>query len=238
MVKFWVLSDLHCDHKGIELARPEADAVLLAGDVQNDRFIRETEAFFVAGNHEFYGHDIRGRKEKLSEYPGFLDDTVRFFDGVRIIGATLWTDYDLYGEDFRLECMQIAGRSMNDHRKITWEKEPWKRFRPTEARSLHQNSRWFIEAALKLPHDGPTVVMTHHAPHRKSIHAKYKDDILNAAYVSDLEDLILQHEPDLWVHGHVHTSFDYQVGKTRVLCNPRGYGTENPDFNPSLIVEI
>lgn len=219
---------------------PEADAALLAGDIQNDRFVRELgdKAFYVAGNHEFYGHAVGDRKQKLSRLPGFLDDRVCFFNGVRIIGATLWTDYELYGLDLKRDAMEIAGRSMNDHRKITWQKEPWLRFRPVEARILHQESRWFIEAALKLPHEGPTVVMTHHAPHRQSIHLKYRDDILNAAYISDLEDLILQHQPDLWVHGHVHSSFDYQVGKTRVLCNPRGYGNENPDFNPSLIVEI
>ena len=82
------------------------------------------------------------------------------------------------------------------------------------------------------------MVVTHHAPHPGSLHPRYADDMLSAAFVSDLSSIIEAGQPALWVHGHVHTSFDYRVGATRVLCNPHGYGAENPDFEPSLVVEV
>ena len=62
--------------------------------------------------------------------------------------------------------------------------------------------------------------------------------MLSPAFVSNLSEIIDPRQPALWVHGHVHTSFDYRVGATRVLCNPHGYGAENPDFDPRLVVEV
>ena len=61
---------------------------------------------------------------------------------------------------------------------------------------------------------------------------------MNGAFVSDLSEVIERREPDLWVHGHVHDSFDYQVGRTRVVSNPKGYEHENPSFVPGLVVEV
>ena len=80
--------------------------------------------------------------------------------------------------------------------------------------------------------------MTHHAPHRGSLHPRYAADLLSAAFVSDLTAVIDAGKPDLWVHGHVHTSFDYKVDATRIVCNPHGYGRENPTFDPALVVEV
>ncbi len=92
------------------------------------------------------------------------------------------------------------------------------------------------------PHDGPTVVITHFAPSRKSISPKFEGSPVNACFVSDLEPQILRWQPELWVHGHTHGSFDYKVGKTRVVCNARGYAKdgvpENPKFNPALVLEL
>ena len=81
-------------------------------------------------------------------------------------------------------------------------------------------------------------MVTHHAPHPGSLHPRYQNDVLSAAYVSYLTAVIEAGKPDLWVHGHVHTSFDYRVGGTRILCNPHGYGSENAGFNPALVVEV
>ena len=135
--------------------------------------------------------------------------------------------------------MSAARAGLNDHRRITWAKEPqWLRFRPQEALLLHRRSAAFIAAELAKPFAGPTVVVTHHAPHPGSVHPRYADDMLSAAFVSDLSSIIEAGQPALWVHGHVHASFDYRVGATRVLCNPHGYGAENPDFEPRLVVEV
>jgi len=135
--------------------------------------------------------------------------------------------------------MRAASDGLNDHRRITWAKQPeWRRFRPIEAATLHKRSRAFIEAELAKPFAGPTVVVTHHAPHANSMHSRYGSDLLSAAYVSDLTALIEAGQPNLWVHGHVHESFDYRVGVTRVICNPHGYGNENKNFDPGLVVEL
>lgn len=88
------------------------------------------------------------------------------------------------------------------------------------------------------PFDGATVVVTHHAPHVGSLHARNGNDIIAAAYVSDLATLIEAGKPRFWIHGHVHSSFDYTAGRTRVVCNAHGYGRENAAFDPALVVEI
>jgi hypothetical protein len=91
--------------------------------------------------------------------------------------------------------------------------------------------------------------VTHHGPHRNSVHPRYAGDLLNAAFVSNLTPLVEQ--ADLWIHGHVHDSFDYIVGRCRVVANPRGYARnrlyaespeqvewENPGFDPTLVLEV
>ncbi|MCK5746820.1 MAG: metallophosphoesterase, partial [Oricola sp.] len=102
----------------------------------------------------------------------------------------------------------------------------------------HAYASTFIEQALRIPHDGPTVVVTHYAPHPQSVSKQFRGSGLNPAFVSDLSPIIERYAPDLWVHGHMHESFDYRVGRTRVVCNPRGCGTENPGWNPVLVVEV
>lgn len=134
--------------------------------------------------------------------------------------------------------MQAAAAGLNDHRRIKWSKQPWSRFRPQEAWRLHQQSRAYIEKTLAVPFDGATVVVTHHAPHPGSLHPRFGNELLSAAYVSDLTQVIEAGKPDLWVHGHVHSSFDYRIYGTRIICNPHGYGHENPDFNAALAVEV
>jgi hypothetical protein len=100
---------------------------------------------------------------------------------------------------------------------------------------------WLDEQFAKA-HDGPTVVVTHFAPARGSIAARFAGSPLNACFVSDLEERIRAWQPRLWLHGHVHDSFDYRIGATRIVANPRGYAPngviENASFDPGLVIEI
>ena len=41
-------------------------------------------------------------------------------------------------------------------------------------------------------------------------------EVVDAAYASDLEAVMLAGKPDLSVHGHVHVAHDYQITVTRV----------------------
>ena len=77
-----------------------------------------------------------------------------------------------------------------------------------------------------------SVVITHHAPSELSIDEKYADDFpLNYAYFSNLESLIINYRPEVWIHGHMHSCSHYSIGDTRVIANPLGYPGENPLFN-------
>lgn len=234
MTKLWILSDLHQDHGRAFFDIPaEADIAIIAGDAVNDEYLEEIAqrlpTVFVAGNHEFYGWDYQERLAALSAVPGlyFLDDHAVTIDGVTIAGATLWTDY---GRD--PIAAEVARRGMNDHRYIKWTKNPYQRFLPSHATQLHEASRAFF-AGTKAD-----VIVTHHAPSSRSVAARYNGSPLNRAYYSDLDELVEQSGAALWVHGHVHSCFDYEIGGTRVICNPHGYPGENPDFNPALLVEV
>ena len=142
--------------------------------------------------------------------------------------------------------MKAAGLSINDHFKIRMGR---KAFTPADALALHAQSRAWLEAELAKPWAGKTVVATHHGCNPQSIHHRFIGDPINAAFISDLSDLT----PfvDLWLHGHVHNSFDYQLGRCRVVANPAGYirnwrhavapvdfEFENPHWNAALVVDV
>ena len=249
------LSDIHFDvapPKPVVLA-PDVDLIVAAGDICEGmikafRWLRETfpspvPIVTVPGNHSFYRgclpDELALARTMAPEFAiTFLEDDIAFIGGVRFIGATLWTDYLLFGEELAPLAMRAARDGLLDHRLITWRKKPWQRFRPEEARRLHLQSRSYIEAMLKQDFSGPSVVVTHHAPHPRSIPPIYRNSLFSPAFASNLEDLIWKGRPTLWLHGHVHSGFDYQIEATRVLCNPHGYGAENPGFDPALVVEV
>ncbi len=102
----------------------------------------------------------------------------------------------------------------------------------------HEESRAFINETLSVPFAGKTVVVTHHAPSIRSIHPDYKEDISSTAFASDLTGMITEREPDIWIHGHVHHFLDYEIAKTRILCNPKGgFGTKS-GFVWDFVVDI
>jgi Icc-related predicted phosphoesterase len=254
-MKIQTFSDLHVDvfpTKAISVAE-DVNAVVVAGDTcegashafEHLRRIvpMQVPIIMVMGNHEYYRRflpvELNQAQSLASEFNiHLLENATVTLAGVRFVGATLWTDYCIWGEANQTSVMHVCAVGMNDHRRIGWRKEPWRRFRPQEAALLHHRSRTYIEAALAAPFAGPSVVVTHHAVHWDSVDPVHHNERLTAAYVSDLSGLIETYQPPLWVHGHIHKSSDYRVGNTRVLCNPHGYGTENPDFNVALVVEL
>ena len=176
----------------------------------------------------------------------FLEDDSLEIDGVRFLGSTLWTDYKLRGKFTQSQNMRNAYVYLNDHSMI---RNGSRLFTPQDALQRHQDSRAWLESELKQPFDGKTVVVSHHGPHSLSIHPRYIGDQLTCCFVSDLSDLMPG--VDLWLHGHVHDSFDYTVGNCRVVANPAGYllnrreniqrnqfEFENESFNQSLVISL
>jgi hypothetical protein len=115
-------------------------------------------------------------------------------------------------------------------------------FTPEDSVRLFRRHSAWLESRLADVHAGPTVVITHHAPSRHSIHPRFAGSLLNACFVSDAAHLLRADRVSLWIHGHTHDSFDHQVNGTRVVCNPRGYAragsNENPAFDANFIVEV
>jgi Icc-related predicted phosphoesterase len=254
-VKLQIFSDLHVDVATIKPINvtTDVDAVIVTGDVcegvekafQTLRSIVpwRIPILMVAGNHEFYRRFIpdelalaRSRAPAFNLH--FMECDSVVVSGVRFVGATLWTDYRIFGDVNQAAAMSACATGMNDHRRIGWQKQPWLRFRPQEAALLHHRSKSHLEAALSTGFDGPTVVCSHHAVHWNSVLPKFRADPVTPAFVSDMSATIEAFRPTLWVHGHVHNSCDYRVGETRIVCNPHGYGPENPDFDGALTVEI
>lgn len=254
-MKIQIFSDLHVDvfpAKMITIAN-DIDVTIVAGDTcegvlhafEHLRRIVPTHVpiVMVMGNHEYYRHFVPDELALASSQgPAFnihvLENKAITLGGVRFVGATLWTDYRIFGETNQARVMTTCAKGMNDHRLIGWQKRPWLRFRPQEAALLHHQSKSAITRTLAAPFAGPTVIVSHHAVHWDSIEPRFRSDPLTGAFVSDLSELIETYQPTLWVHGHVHNSSDYLVGNTRIMCNPHGYGTENPDFNAALVVEL
>jgi len=122
--------------------------------------------------------------------------------------------------------MANAHYGMNDFRLIRYGES--RTFRPADSRAIHLAQVRWLRAKLAEEFVGSTVVVTHHLPHRQSIHTKYEGSDLNPSFASDLGDL-MDPSVSLWIHGHTHESFDYLVNGTRVVCNPRGYVPMEPN---------
>jgi predicted phosphodiesterase len=266
-MKIQIASDLHLDllprldgGPPTIIERTDADVLILAGDIHDgcegiDRFrtwAADTDVIYVAGNHEYYGHVYRSKQTQIQERANevdihFLERSSVVLKGVRFLGATLWTDYRLFEPQYSQSlAMHEAKQKLNDHRLIRTERGA---FSPADALATHAQSRQWLKEELAKPFDGKTVIVTHHGPHPYSVHEKYKDDLLSAAFVSNLGDLL--QGADLWIHGHVHDSFDYQVGRCRVIANPAGYVLnrrsikrindaqfENSQFDSGLVVQL
>jgi predicted phosphodiesterase len=251
------MSDLHADFQGHRELPPLADGVdvvIVAGDtceglVESLEMLRAAypspvEIVAVAGNHEFYSQVHRvelaaGRECASSLGIHLLENDCVMLGSVRIVGATLWTNYGLFGPRLRDAAMRTAFDSMRDHKKIKWNRDPWQRFRPQEALFLHQQSRQFIESVLAQSHAGATILVTHHPTTMESINSPDERNLLASAYTSDLSVTWPDHwGPDVAISGHTHWAIDFRRRKTRFISNPRGYPGEATRFNPEFTIEV
>lgn len=249
-MKTLILSDLHLEISDMDTPKADADVVVLAGDIAVGNagiywartIWPTTEIVYVAGNHEFYGkernstiQDLRRAAKETGVH--FLDNDEVMINGVRFLGATLWTDFLLFGLTRQTQAMGLASVSLNDFRMI---REGEDKFTSPKSVSLFNESARWLKLKLSEPFDGKTIVVTHHLPSAESVAERYKKDLLSACFASNADHLL--GPCNIWIHGHTHDCFDYISRGTRVICNPRGYvlkgREENVDFNPEFVIEV
>lgn len=245
--RFRIWSDLHLEFGDVHAARlrprtpRSGEVVLLTGDIATGTAgIRwAIKAFpdhlvaYVLGNHEFYHADLEVTIEACREAAAgtnvwLLERDV--WDLTRILGATLWTDYALWGQE-RADSARMAAHALTDHRLIVTD---GRAFSPEDALRRHVDTRLWLEAELaRAAADGVrAVVLTHHAPHASCVHEVFRrrHDPLSAAFASDFSDLLRgPSAPAVWVSGHTHHNFIGSVGRTRLVSNQGGYAFRGED---------
>jgi predicted phosphodiesterase len=247
-MKIAYASDLHLEiwrDRGEVIVPSDADVVVLAGDVSCSAYseyqiktlvvTRDLPVVYVEGNHEHYRERLQlgTRVEDMAKSRiSLLERSSVVISGVRFLGCTLWTDY--FGGNPIV--MLDAANGLNDHRLISYGS---RKFTPEDALAIHRESVAWLESELSKPFDGKTVVVTHHAPSLRSVSEKFRGDRLNGCFVSDLDWLVEKSGAALWIHGHTHDPYDYVIGDTRVVCNPRGYPLEHDNETFALrVIEL
>lgn len=235
-MNIYLLSDLHLEFhrdggRGFLAALDPrgVDVLVLAGDITNGHLLTDTlshfcsrfpQVIYVSGNHELYGFHAQSiitspllRPTSLPLSPTILPmynlhildrhHTVTL-DGVRFVGSTLWFP------------KPPCGAPKADYNDFHWIQgfEPW-------VYEEHRATAAFLDATLQ-PND---ILVTHFFPLRESISVEYQNHPLNCFFWSgaEVDRIVRERSPRLALHGHTHTSFDYHIGRTHVVCNPFGY---------------
>jgi Icc-related predicted phosphoesterase len=202
--------------------------------------------FYVAGNHEFYnGKFFAGidyLREECAKFPNvyFLERDTKVIDDVVFIGGTLWTDLNNHDP----LTMQAIKDMMNDYRIIRNDHRAYAKLSPEDTALRHKLTKEYFKLMLSDHKESKCVIVGHHSPSKLSTHQQYANQyLMNGGYSSDMSQFILDHpQIKLWTHGHTHHPFDYMIGETRIVCNPRGYETEGyseqSGWDPTFHVEI
>ena len=258
------------DQKRLNGVRDDIDLLVLAGDIaaypalprlwnmldcQKEHWSQvgcNAKVLCIPGNHEFYGApNVDAALGAIKT--GLEDDSTGWLMGgylgysktsytsikqelqsgprnVRLIYATLWSDLSNPID-------RLYGGALNDFRvpglTLDWYIEQ------------HRLHREYLESQLRDAYacNEVAVVVTHHCPSHLSTPERFKNSPLTPCFSSDLSNLMYgDYAPALWIHGHTHDSFDYVLGNTRVVCNPKGYpgeeGYKESGYIEELIVEI
>lgn len=242
-MRLHIVSDLHFEfHRddgkqiarniGQAVVRNKSDVLVVAGDLCTARTVYDSLAklaahcpvpiLYVTGNHEHYGSSIAEVRELLKALPPTvisLDNSHVVIDGVTLLGGTGWFPHRADNHVFT--------PWMTDFRVV--------RRLAQEYKHEHESFRKCVDALCR----PGSVVISHHLPSEQSVPERFKGSDLNRFFVGEFEDLVYDHEPALWIHGHTHSACDYQLHKTRVVCNPLGYPGESPNrYNFNKVIDL
>lgn len=259
-MRLLVLSDLHHElwrehAPQIDPTVSRPDVVILAGDINTGakavdwaaRTFPDLPVMYVHGNHEGYGHNLDDVQEQIQEACEavenvyFLNCGEHIIGRVRFLGATMWTDFRLFGDGDRQAAMREAESVMTDYKRIRLAKKGYRKLRAADTAQFHAIQKSWLQQKLDEPFDGSTVVITHMAPSMRSVADELGEAPTSAAYASRLDEIAIK--ANLWVHGHMHESSDYMIGRCQVVCNPCGYkrrdgNIENERFDSNFIVNV
>ena len=231
--------------------------LILAGDIdeikknENTRLTKYLEecsnrflkVIYILGNHEYYKSQFNSALTKLKSRSShiknlhILNNETLEIGNVTVIGSTLWTDFNSH--DVYLISKATERSGLRDFKKIKMKSlSGYRSLHPTDVIKEFFVSKTFVFKEIeKAKNKGNIViVITHHAPSLKSCLGTEFD----GAYGTNLENEIADFFPDFWIHGHVHQSHKYVLGKTVVLCNPRGYypSDVNDEFDENAFFEV
>ncbi|WP_332743041.1 metallophosphoesterase [Hydrogenophaga sp.] len=223
---------------------------------------------YVPGNHEYDALDLdkaHAELRKVCDRLGiqWLERETLQMQGVRLIGTTLWSDYDALGEHaptptparhgragavppkrapdpltHRLQQREKAFRAANHYLVKMGGQRHGRLFDAEAMRALALDCQAWLRDALAQPFDGPTVVITHFAPTLHSMDPRYGRSPGTAGFCNGLDELLPL--ADLWLHGHLHCPTDVQVGRCRIVANPLGYQDKNEQagFMPACCIRV
>ena len=246
-MKILPYSDIHLERSNFYAAEVDADVVILAGDIDaglggvefaNEVAEKYGHVIYVAGNHEYYFQDLTEHQKRMrgTAAPNVhvLENDSVVVDGVRFLGCTLWTDFNLYNDI--VTAMAEARKRMADFRFIRHRN---RNLTPEDTVGFHEESKAWLAEQLAQPHEGPTVVVTHHAPSSIGTAPHHRGDVLTPAFCNGMTSFVDESDAALWIHGHTHYCLDTRIGNTRVVSNQRGYSREGVQgFKHELVIEV
>lgn len=264
-----IISDLHleCDREDdlwvpSQLPTDHDTTLVVAGDIwYGDKFLKTTlsgfnwldhvssqfkHVVFVLGNHDYWHTNFSffprllktGLRDRGYSNVHFLEKDTVVLEGVRFVGASLWTDYNNQNPLAILDAQQM----MNDFNFITVGRDK-RRLQPSNLYHDHREARRMIFKNVQPGlNEDLVVVVTHHAPSYQSLLQRYLGDRLSSSFASNLDQQIIYQGEQIkyWFHGHVHNSNDYQIDKTRIISNPRGYHGHglNDEFDDKILLPV
>lgn len=243
----------------------DADIILLAGDIgaggksifAAHMLFPDKQVCLLAGNHEFYGNDhdsvIAEMEQAAAQFPNvhFLNRGVFQHDNIRIVGATLWTDFNLFGT----QPLSMTAASTRTHYTrgfrtpypdFWWIRDKNDFVTASQMLEWHVRDKEWLMLELDKPFDGHTVMMTHHAPVSFAVQEKHKTKPTTPCYASQFEEELLNKNIGTVVWGHTHHCVDVTIEQTRFISNQVGYTgrelqenvlTETGFFGTSIVLE-
>lgn len=227
-----------------------ADFLIMAGniDVQDHGVkyaVQQSQklnlpVIYILGSQEYYGANSEPLYRKIErEIAGsdvhVLNTTSVVMSDVMFIGATLWTDFELFGSSSRNRVLSHAAFHLEDFYNIKLEHSLFSaNLTPSISYEWHQRDKGFIQTSLAEDFAGKKVVITYHAPSMQCIPVTEQDNLLSACHASHLDELIEMYQPDAWFYGQ-NSPNQFQLGKTTIINNPVTSSTSLEAYTPLLM---